>query len=121
MKNGVARGRVFRVEGAAWARALSEGLGGVKGASVSKAWGVRGKVTWNRAGSVVPGPAGLGLIPRSSSLLFGALSVPVVVIVRDKGRCQTWSRVYLLFPHQALILGVWFHLSYSIRLNLAIK
>ena len=29
---------MFQVEGAAWARALSEGLGGVKGASVSKAW-----------------------------------------------------------------------------------
>ena len=76
---------------------------------------------WNSVGSVVPGPAGLGLIPRSASLLFRVLSVPVVVIVRDVGRHQTWSRVYLLLPHQALTLGVWFHLSYSIRLSLAIK
>lgn len=61
-------------------------------------------MVWDRVESVVPDPAGPGLILMSSSLLFGVLSLPLVVRVREMGRFHTWDSVYAV----SLSTGIWY-------------
>lgn len=60
---------------------------------------MRGQVAWKKVGSVVPNPAGLGLIPSPVRFIFGVVSFPLVVTRRwgDVGHGAGFE----LLPHQA--------------------
>lgn len=56
-------------------------------------------MAWKKVGSVVPNPAGLGLIPSPVRFIFGVVSFPLVVTRRwgDVGHGAGFE----LLPHQA--------------------
>lgn len=56
-------------------------------------------MAWKKVGSVVPNPAGLGLIPSPVRFIFGVLSLPLVATGRW-GAVRHGAASELL-PHQA--------------------
>lgn len=62
-------------------------------------------MAWKKVGSAVPDPAGPGLIPRLGSLLFGVLSLPLVVI-GGWGDVRHGVGSELLPPQAYLMFGI---------------